>query len=179
MTGIPSLRFRPVLLTGIAIVLLQAACSQGEGAGEASTPGVPRVEAEQVITAGTPVTMADLSISGMSCEMMCGGAIKKALAALPGVSGTEIAFTEGDAGDHAIVTYDPALVSDAQLVEAVQRIHDGQYKVMAVTVTRQVKSADIGAGEEAEGSADGKVNAELPSFRLPNLLALLTFILRA
>ncbi len=164
-------------------VLLLSACSSGTADVQQATAevaGVARVVNEVVITQGTPVTFADLSISGMSCEMMCGGAIKKALAQVPGVSTTEITFVEGDENDHAIVTYDPAQVNDAQLVEAVQKIHDGQYKVVAVAVTKQVKG-DGSASEEGEAAeaTDGKVNAELPSLRLPNLLELLSFILRA
>lgn len=99
------------------------------------------VHTEEVITDGEPVTFADLTIDGMSCEMMCGGSIKKSLAALAGVSATEIKFdaaTEG--GDHAVVTYDPAQVSEEQLVQAVQSLHGGAYKVVGVAVTKQVVS---------------------------------------
>ncbi|MBP6699492.1 MAG: heavy-metal-associated domain-containing protein, partial [Flavobacteriales bacterium] len=102
------------------------ACSQAptsDAGSAAAVAGVARTVSEVAITSGTPVTFADLSVEGMSCEMMCGGSIKKALAALPGVVGTEIKFEEGEAVDHAIVTFDPAQVNDAQLVEAVQKIH--------------------------------------------------------
>ena len=96
------------------------------------------------------------------------------------MSTTEIKFVEGDENDHAIVTYDPAQVSDAQLVEAVQKIHDGQYKVVAVAVTKQVKG-DGSASEDGEAAeaSEAKVNAELPALRLPSLLELLSLILRA
>lgn len=50
---------------------------------------------------------ADLGISGMTCEMMCGGMIKSALVKVPGVEKTEIVFHEGDKVGHAEVTYDP------------------------------------------------------------------------
>ena len=164
-------------------VLLLSACSSGSTdvqQAAAEVAGVARVVNEVVITQGTPVTFADLSISGMSCEMMCGGAIKKALAQVQGVSTTEIKFVEGDENDHAIVTYDPDQVNDAQLVEAVQKIHDGQYKVVAVAVTKQEKG-DGAASEDGEAAeaADAKVNAELPALRLPSLLELLSLILRA
>ena len=58
----------------------------------AAVAGVARTVSEVAITSGTPVTFADLSVEGMRCEMMCGGSIKKALAALPGVVGTELKF---------------------------------------------------------------------------------------
>ncbi|MBL8011332.1 MAG: heavy-metal-associated domain-containing protein [Flavobacteriales bacterium] len=174
---------RTWILAGSLPLLLLTACSSGPGdaaQAAAEVAGVARVVNEVVIADGTPVTFADLSISGMSCEMMCGGAIKKALAQVQGVSTTEIKFVEGDENDHAIVTYDPAQVSDAQLVEAVQKIHDGQYKVVAVAVTKQVKG-DGSASEDGEAAeaSEAKVNAELPALRLPSLLELLSLILRA
>lgn len=179
----PSHAMRSWIIAGSVPFLLLSACSTGAGeATEVATDAasVARVVTEQVITQGTPVTFADLSISGMSCEMMCGGAIKKALAQVPGVAGTEIKFIEGDENDHAIVTFDPAQVNDAQLVEAVQKIHDGQYKVVAVAVTKQVKGEGAASeGEEAAGATEAKVNAELPTLRLPSLLELLSLILRA
>ena len=179
----PFLAMRSWILAAAFPALVLNACSSGSGeAAEvaADVAGAARVVTEQVITEGTPVTFADLSISGMSCEMMTRGAIKKALAQVPGVAGTEIKFVEGDENDHAIVTYDPAQVSDAQLVEAVQKIHDGQYKVVAVAVTKQVKGdGSASEGEEATGANEAKVNAELPSLRLPSLLELLSLILRA
>ena len=164
------------------------ACSQApssDAGAAAAIAGVARTVSEVAITSGTPVTFADLSVEGMSCEMMCGGSIKKALAALPGVVGTEIKFEEGEAVDHAIVTFDPAQVNDAQLVEAVQKIHDGQYKVMAVNITKQVvgdapvqeEKRDEKAAE-VEGAARS-VSAALPAVVMPSLLRVLSRLLGA
>lgn len=167
-------------LTATLSLLLLFGCSTGPADQPGTATEVTRVVKEEVIAQGDPVTFADLSISGMSCEMMCGGAIKKALAKVPGVSGTEIKFIEGDENDHAIVTFDPARVSDAQLVEAVQGIHDGQYKVVAVAVTKQVKGTTATSDDdEAEGTVPAKVNARLPAVLLPSLLELLSQVLRA
>ncbi len=161
-------------------LLLLCACSSGPADVPGAAADVARVVNEEVIAQGDPVTFADLSISGMSCEMMCGGAIKKALAKVPGVSGTEIKFIEGDANDHAIVTFDPGKVSDAQLVDAVQSLHDGQYKVVAVAITRQVKASNAATeGDEAAEPVPAKVNARLPAVLLPSLIELLSQVLRA
>ncbi|HQW04963.1 MAG: heavy-metal-associated domain-containing protein [Flavobacteriales bacterium] len=140
---------------------------------------VERTVEEVVITSGTPVTTVDLSIDGMSCEMMCGGAIKKALAKLPGVASTEIAFVEGEERDHAIVTYDESLVTDAQMIEAVQQLHDGQYKVVAVKVTKQVQSAGNADTDTDKSSTTNAVSVLAPAAMvLPSILTLLTYIFR-
>lgn len=164
-----------------ATLVILMACGQGELAGDAaSMASAPeRVVKEVSIPSGDPVTVADLKIEGMSCEMMCGGAIKKALAKLPGVSSTEIVFNEGEELDHAIVTYDEGQVTDAELLDAVKAIHDGQYKVMAVTVTKQVKSSSSTSEEPTRTSENKGVTAYSPAaVLLPSLLTLLTRILQ-
>ena len=120
------------LLTGLLITTLIAACS-GNAPVEQAVSSVARTVNEVAITSGEPVTIADLSIDGMSCEQMCGGAIKKALAKL-GVQGTEIRMSEDDSPNHAIVTYNGSTLTDAQIIEAIQALHDGQYKVLALSL---------------------------------------------
>lgn len=131
---------------------------------------------EVAISEGTPVTFADLTINGMTCEMGCGGTIKSALTHLTGVTATEIKFFEGDTLDHAIVTYDPAKVTDAELVKTVQALNDGQYKVQAVDITKQVRTASKG-DEQPKQDVNGQVSAaaeEVSGMVLPGLLGLLS-----
>ncbi|HMC97999.1 MAG TPA: heavy-metal-associated domain-containing protein, partial [Flavobacteriales bacterium] len=124
-------------------------------------------------------TTADLTIEGMSCEMMCGGSIRKALAAL-GVEGTEIKMSEGDAPDHAIVTYNESKVTDAQMVEAIQKLHDGQYTVKAVSITKQVlgSAATKNEGPKTEEEKGVSAYSSRTSTVLTGVLAILTRILR-
>lgn len=156
--------------------------------GEAVEPTAPvadvaRTVSEVIISDGTPVTTADLEIGGMTCMMSCGRAVEKALAALPGVSNTTIQFTDGDAADHAIVTYDEGKVTDAQLIEAIGKVHDGAYKVVAVKITKQVKGdgAPVEATDEpAAGAGEGEVSVEeTPTMDvIPSLLGLLSRLAR-
>ncbi len=166
-----------------AILALIIACGQhgeqGDASSMAAAAGFDRVVKEVSISTGDPVTMADLKIEGMSCEMMCGGAIKKALAKIEGVTSTEIVFNEGDELDHAVVTYDEGQVTDAQLVDAVRAIHDGQYKVLAVIVTKQVRSSASTSDEPSRTSENKGVSAYSPAaILLPSLITLLTRILQ-
>jgi copper chaperone CopZ len=164
-----------------SLLFFLLACSgagdQGSAAVAGAAEGFERVVKEVTIHSGSPVTMADLSIEGMSCEMMCGGSIKKALAKLPGVTATEIMFSEAEQRDHAIVTYNEAEVTDAQMIEAVHALHGGQYKVMAVTITKQVRGS--GASVEGGEGGSGEVSVYSPgSVVLPSVLSLLSLILR-
>lgn len=158
-----------------AATALAVACS-----GPVSTDtGIVANRTENVvgISQGTPVATADLSISGMTCEMMCGSMIKSALVKVPGVEKADVAFHDGDALGHASVTYDPAKVNDAELVKTVQALADGQYKVEAIAVVKQVlgsPSADKGpAKEKSDASA-----SLMPEVHMPNLVSTLLSLVR-
>lgn len=159
------------------LIAALAACGEATTTVTEATANVARSVNEVAITSGTPLTMADLSIEGMTCAMGCGGTIKSALAKLPGVTGTEVDFTDATKANHVVVTYDPAQVTDADMVKAVQAIHDGQYKVLAVGITKQVLKE--GASEAPAGTKEGaQVSASLESVALPSLMALLQRLVR-
>ena len=120
---------------------------------------------------------ADLSISGMSCEMMCGGAIKKALAKVEGVESTDIDFDAEKDVDHAIVTFKSDIVDDAALVAAVNAIHDGAYQVQAVVVEVPVGSSAVQASN-AKGDARKSVTDDLPEIQMPSLMDILSSIIQ-
>lgn len=165
---------KPALFILIAAL---AACGEATVQQTETAADVARTVNEVAITSGTPVTLADLSIEGMTCAMGCGSTIKSALAKLPGVSGTEVNFTEAGQTNHVVVTFDPAQVSDADMVKAVQTIHNGDYKVSAVGITKQVLKE--GASDApAEEATDAKVNASLEGVVLPSLVALLQRLVR-
>lgn len=164
------MNLRPLLIPALALFI---ACGEGSATGSVDG-GAPRTVTEVAIASGTPVSMADLSISGMTCEMMCGGAIKDAMAKLKGVSGTEIKFTDKEGElSHAVVTYDPHEVSDAEMVKAIQALHEGQYKVLAINITNQVvKEGAAEKKDDAEPAA--QVNAAaLTDVVVPSLFSLL------
>lgn len=153
-------------------------CGQADAPSDVVAGGVERIVKEVAISNGEPVTVADLSIEGMTCEMMCGGSIKKALAAL-GASSTVIKMNEGEGPDHALVTYDESKVTDAQMIDAIQKLYEGQYKVLAVTITKEVKGASASNAEEVKETEESGVSVYAPSeVVLPSILAILGRILR-
>ncbi len=174
--NLPPMQPLPRLLLFTAIL---SACSAGEKApkDEVSTTTIERVVVEEVVN-GAAGAIADLSIDGMSCEMMCGSSIKKALAKLPGVNTTEIRFVEGDERDHAVVDYDASKVSDQEMITAIQSLYDGQYKVVAVHITKRVPA--VGAVAQPQKGAEVRtVGAIDPAaIVVPGILGLLSYVLR-
>lgn len=165
--------FKPSLL--IATIALATACS-GPGSSDAVSVA-SRTESTVNITEGQPMATADLGISGMTCEMMCGGMIKSALVKVPGVETTEIVFHDGDAIGHAKVTYDPTKVDDSMLVLAVQALADGQYKVESIAVVKQVKSA-ASVKQPSEKEEDDVSVSIMPEVAMPNLVSTLLALVR-
>ena len=165
--------FKPSLI--IATIALATACS-GPGSSDAVSVA-SRTESTMNITEGQPMATADLGISGMTCEMMCGGMIKSALVKVPGVETTEIVFHDGDAIGHAKVTYDPTKVDDSMLVLAVQALADGQYKVESIAVVKQVKSA-ASVKQPSEKEEDDVSVSIMPEVAMPNLVSTLLALVR-
>ncbi len=162
----------PLLLS----LLLIAACGQGPTASEQAVVADRTVQEVQ-ISEGEPMAQADLTITGMSCSMMCGNMIKSALAKVPGVSTAEVEYTEGSEAGHAKVTYDPTQVDDGQLVAAVRALADGQYGVTAISIVKEVKAGSPSA--QMKGPKREKEIASLiPDVHMPNLVGMLMALVR-
>lgn len=79
-------------------------------------------------------TIANLSISGMTCSAGCGGKIQKDLKALEGVKGTKLDFEEERGENIVTVEYNPSEVSEQDLIKCVNGIGDGRYHVESAEV---------------------------------------------
>jgi copper chaperone CopZ len=99
-------------LFALGLCMGVAACS------ESSAPAVPPT----VIT------------QGMMCAEGCGGKIQQDLQALAGVVNTELEFEEQRPENIVKVEFDPAALNEQQLIQCVQGIADGKYRVVSVEV---------------------------------------------
>lgn len=94
-------------------------------------------------------TVAKMSIQGMMCAEGCGGKIQQDLQALPGVITTDLEFVENSAENTMKVEYDTTLINENALIECVQKIADGKYRVSTVEILHyhglQNKSVTNGA----------------------------------
>jgi copper chaperone CopZ len=162
-----------ILVMGLSLL---AAC----GVSTTTDNGKVAARTENIvgITEGKPMATADLGISGMTCEMMCGGMIKSALVKVVGVEKADVAYTAGDAIGHVKVTYDPAQVEDARLVETVQGLANGQYKVESIAVEKQVKEDRHAEVLTAAKSCCARA-VMISEVRLPSLLGMLFALVRA
>jgi len=120
---------------------------------------------------GNEKLIASIAIEGMSCEMMCGGKIAKTLRELEGVKDVEIDFTDMDQESFANVEYDSAIISEKEMIHAVNAIADGIYQVKAVKVTHYKM-----ATQDTKVQENNKVVASykpVVRYKLPNIFSVL------
>ena len=74
---------------------------------------------------------AKLSIDGMTCAHGCGGKIQKELEKMPGVVTTQLDFVEERKVNVVTAEFQADKISVEKMMECVNGIADGKYKVLA------------------------------------------------
>lgn len=157
-----------IVLNFFLVFSLLVFASSCENSSSATTETADNTEITyaDAVADGNEKLVASLAIDGMSCEMMCGGKIAKTLKELEGVKDVEIDFTEIDKQSFAIVEYDSKVISEKEMIAAVNAIADGIYKVKAVKVTHYklaVKDAKVKDNNEEVASYKPVVRYKLPN----------------
>ncbi len=120
-----------VLVLLVSVILMS--CGSGNNTTDMAT------ESEVVITrkeinSEVIRTVANLSISGMSCSAGCGGKIQKDLQALKGVTSTKLDYADNRDENVVTVDYNPNEISEEELIKSVNGAADGRYRVKTVEV---------------------------------------------
>ncbi len=159
----------------LSMGLFYASCAS-ESSSDISQDDTVKVTTVEVESADFDKYVANISIEGMSCEMMCGSKISSTLAALDGVKNTEIDFQAAGEANFAIVEYDAKTISEQEMIAAVQGIAGGIYKVNAVKVTHhKMAAAEIKKSDRSKMLSYKQADAQ---YRLPNIFSALAFVLR-
>ncbi|MFN5149438.1 MAG: heavy-metal-associated domain-containing protein [Flavobacteriia bacterium] len=119
-----------------------------------------------------------MEIEGMTCEMGCGGSIRKELKATGGVDRVEfVDFKDGAKVQTARISFDTNKISVDQMVDIVTNMNDKQFKVgntSSETIETQTATATNSGPDESE---EEKVKISETSFQIPNLLDILSSII--
>ncbi len=100
-----------------------------------------------------PDMIAELAIRGMACEYNCVSSVQRAVLALSGVASFQMDFDPELEVNHATVRFDKDAVSEKDMVEAIEGLYEGQYKVESVAVKA------IEGGEQAKKKQDKKTTS--------------------
>jgi copper chaperone CopZ len=135
-----------LIFVSLAIVSVFSCGDSSTGSAETSETPVTR----RSLNSEVNKTVASLSISGMTCAEGCGGKIQKDLQALKGVLGTDLTFEENKPQNTVLVTFDPAITSEKEMISCVNGIADGAYHVDSVEII-EYKGLQSSGGGGAEG----------------------------
>lgn len=148
--------------------MVMSACS-----GKKADRPIPAIE--YITSADVSQSKATLEIEGMTCEHACVTTIKNKVSALAGVSDIEIDFEES----RAIVSFDPAKISEKEIITEIQRINEEQYTVTKATVEQAKTSAKASSMKDGKsGKNPRKVFEEVavedlqPKIVFPNIFGL-------
>lgn len=153
-------------------LLLLGACS--------SEPAVKHLRTERITTGKNvkiiPNHILTLEIEGMTCEMGCGGSIRKELKASGGVSRVEFDFVEGRKVQSARISYDDKKVSPNEMIKIVSKMNDKQFKV-GKSSTENLDQSMNSTDEETPDSEEQNVEISESGFAIPNLIDILSGII--
>lgn len=126
-------------------------------------------------------TVMELDVEGMTCEMGCGGSIRKALKDTKSVN--QVSFVEFDAdkdANKAVIRFDRNKITADKIVNLIQEINENQFTVSNVKTETVDVAASSSVQEDAKTSTSekSKVNMEVSSVELPNLFEIFTGFLR-
>jgi len=157
----------------LSFILLLGACS--------SEPNVVHVRTEKgQKEAKTPVDanrLMTLELKGMSCEMGCGGSIRKELKATGSVARVEFDFVEGKKTQTAKISFDSNKLSEAEMVQIITSMNDKQFTVKK-TSSENISSSATTPTNSTPDSEEAKVKITSSSFVLPNLFDILSRIIK-
>ena len=73
-----------------------------------------------------------VKVSGMMCEMGCGGSIRTELKAGGGIDRVIYDFKDGEKEQFAEIRYDDRITDQGKIVKLIEAIQDGKFKVAEV-----------------------------------------------
>lgn len=118
-----------------------------------------------------------LEIKGMSCEMGCGGSIRKELKATGGVARVEFDFVEGEKTQTAKISFDKNKVKEDEMVKIITSMNDQQFTVNK-TSSENISYSTTTPRNTTPDSEEEKVKISSTSFALPNLFDILSRIIK-
>lgn len=116
------------------------------------TPGSDTVTDSTMVKETASLETASFNIEGMSCSIGCASVIEKKLAGLEGVQEAKVDFENKT----ATVSFDAAKQSPEKLVETVEGIADGAYKVSDVKSSGYKAYYDGGQEQEKKKKKKSK-----------------------
>ncbi len=121
----------------------------------------------------TPTAMMTIDVSGMSCEMGCGGSIRKELKGTGGVSRVKFDFEEGRKVQTAYIYFDDTVIRPEEIKNIMTSMNDKQFTVSNDKVEELETVASINEESAPSNEKESKVQMDETSVKVPNLIGIL------
>jgi len=165
------------LATLILGFILLAACSETSKNEMAS--GVTEEKSHAKIVAANRVLK--MEVTGMSCEMACGGSIRKALLETGAVSRVEfVEFDMDKATNIAKVYFDKEKIKVGKIKKIVSDLNDKQFKVgetSSEAFVDETISSSCKSSKDQCKAEKSKISVQSSSLELPNFFDLLKSVI--
>lgn len=142
--------FRLLVLAAVAGIL---SCSRGNTQTEVDQVEDVKITRSVVTDADASKCTAKITLDGMSCAKACGGKIKKCLKNIDGIKTADIHFDpERKTRNFATIEFDQKVVTEKEMIAAIEKLNNGQYKVKSVEiVVSEVSYEKIDKEEDKKG----------------------------
>jgi len=114
-------------------------------------------QSSETILANSDTELA-LGVEGMVCAVGCAKFIEKTVAELDGVSACNVDFENGIAQ----VSYAASVLSEEEIIQAINELNDGQYKVNEIEIKKTQKKSSSPRGNKNEDPDESEVNFNFP-----------------
>lgn len=168
---------KKVLIIGLLGILV--ACQQTASTEQSQSKQPLEQQDLQSIAANVhPTHKLAVPVTGMSCEMACGGSIRKALIETSAVNRVQFDFQMARDTNIAYISYDSNKIKEAELVSLIEQINNGQFHTGKVTeqVIEEQTTAGSNVGN-AQSNSTIFTTPELPRIQLPSILDILRTII--
>lgn len=132
---------------------------------------------EEAKKEATPSSIAEFSVTGMVCEMGCGGAIRKGLYETNAVTRVDVDFDEDSEENIVSVYFDDGMTSIEEITKTIESLNDNQFKAVHKS-TSAIKTSAVCAREKRcnkkGAEKEGIIEVKQSYFSLPNLTSLLS-----
>lgn len=163
----------------VGLLGIMVACQQSStGDKTAATEMTSQQDLQSLAASVNPTDKLALPVTGMSCEMACGGAIRKALIETKAVNRVQFDFQMARDTNVAYISYDANKIQEKELISLIEKINDGQFHTGNSTSTSlEVK----GSGGSHAGNTQSSTNVfsapQIPQIKLPSILDILRSII--
>lgn len=165
-----------VIWTFLFAGIVLSACSEGNKVVEEQTEKEDKKETVTVI----PNRLLMMEVTGMSCEMACGGSIREGLIETGAVSRVQFDFEMGRDQNIAKISFNKDKITVDEMIKIVSALNDNQFTVGETTSESLPESEIVQPNIESSTSESNSSNdhstieVKATSFELPNLFNILS-----